>query len=79
MTFASLQICHGSFFTALLKWLIYYHLFWCYILDMGELFTVPRCQEFLVTVQSNSGRALRVRLDAFLKADAAKAGHSSLS
>lgn len=46
---------------------------------MGELFTVPRCQEFLVTVQSNSGRALRVRLDAFLKADAAKAGHSSLS
>lgn len=33
-----------------LKWFIYYHLSWCYILDMGELFTAPECQYFLVTV-----------------------------
>lgn len=42
-------------------------------------FTTPRCQEFLVAAQSDAGRALGVRLDAFLKAGAAKDGHSSWS
>lgn len=49
----------------MLKWLIYYHLFWCYILDMGELFTVPQCQEFLVTVQSDPRGRLRKKAHCF--------------
>lgn len=61
------------------KCLIYYHLFWCFILDIGELFTVPQCQEFLVTVQSDSRRRLRISLITFLKAATATARHSRLS
>jgi len=40
---------------------------------------VLQCQEFLVTVQSDSRRRLRIRLDAFLEAAAAKAARSGLN
>lgn len=40
---------------------------------------LPQCQEFLVTVQSDSRRRLRIRLIAFLKAAPATARHSRLN
>lgn len=80
MTFASLQICHGSFFTALLKWLIYHRLFlvlypghgrtvYCTAVPGIPCYCAIRLQDW----------RLRIGLNAFLEAAAAKAEHSGLN